>query len=802
MSKYTAEFTSINNIDYKIEITSKTGTANKTVILGESPFVVTASDNDSIYEPVKTTGATITILTRDLPTDVYSGSSLGTSVKVTSGSDVIWTGYLTPCAYSQGFDNPLEELELECVDGLSVLQEIPYSTPAQDIETFMTVVFNCLTKSKCFKYLYVNDTVQFSSNETINIMEKLRVSSQNFYEEKDYDAQPDDEVAWPCFDVLTEVMRYMGYTMTCHGQDVYVIDYDSVAKNRTRYFRYDISGSNIGSSTVVNLSHSHKIVGSSYAETGNQIELSEIFNKLVITDDFYKIDSVMKGIDDPKNLTNITHTYDTTLMQWVTSNSRFKESGVYTVYGETFFCTITKNNSGDLFFVVGKFFKNSMLTTYHYSHNNNTLLNESGFNPMQYTKLWDGKGAIYVGYYIAPIDSGKYNTWHNNTNGGREWAGQSQTTQLKRFAELTAIANIPNIKLSYYILCLNQDTNHIEHDKVRQYPFFKITKSIPTIFGGVDGYLMIVGEFCRHHEFNTPFPQGGKARRQHHRERKQSVYKNEGYFWAQLKWGDMYWKAEGSYNQQGSWVNTPAQFKIFYGDPAKDMNIDTYLDKWLPFYSNSHLWGVENNGYYIPVPSGQNLQGSIELTVYSNKDSKGKWARAGHSDRSNSYNGYKPNVVVFKSLDITVNYADGTLLDDSFDEDTCYCNEVTEFDNINEADDMDFKICTFDNKTPSYSTVDYLDSTGKSQYLDQTYNIATGMSLRQEEHYITKFISQYQEPRVQYNCNLKADIGFTPYSLIEYNQLSGKKFIIDSYTTDYRFNKTELLIVEKNKTYK
>ena len=38
-------------------------------------------------------------------------------------------------------------------------------------------------------------------------------------------------------------------------------------------------------------------------------------------------------------------------------------------------------------------------------------------------------------------------------------------------------------------------------------------------------------------------------------------------------------------------------------------------------------------------------------------------------------------------------------------------------------DEIKFKICTFDNKKPTYSSVDYL-SNGKSMYLSTTYNKA------------------------------------------------------------------------------
>lgn len=55
-------------------------------------------------------------------------------------------------------------------------------------------------------------------------------------------------------------------------------------------------------------------------------------------------------------------------------------------------------------------------------------------------------------------------------------------------------------------------------------------------------------------------------------------------------------------------------------------------------------------------------------------------------------------------------------------------------------DEIKFKVCTYDNKTPSYSTVDYLNGSS-SVYLDTTYNQATRMTLRQEEHFVVKNVS-------------------------------------------------------------
>jgi hypothetical protein len=43
-------------------------------------------------------------------------------------------------------------------------------------------------------------------------------------------------------------------------------------------------------------------------------------------------------------------------------------------------------------------------------------------------------------------------------------------------------------------------------------------------------------------------------------------------------------------------------------------------------------------------------------------------------------------------------------------------------------DEIKFKICTFDNKKPTYSSVDYLNN-GKSVYLTSTYNKALASEL-------------------------------------------------------------------------
>ena len=807
MSKYTSEFTSIENINYRVDIVTDKGSTTENFVLGGTPFITQMdSDGKTIYAPIKSSGATIEMLTSKMPFDLYSGRTKGVKVTLTDTTNnrVEWVGYVTPCAYDMGLDEEKEVIEIECVDGIAVLKDIPYRSANKEVDTFLNIVFKCLKRAGCYKNLYVTDNVQFTASGSDSIMSKLRVSEANFFDEKDSEAQPDDSVAWNCYDVLFEIMQYMGYSLTTDGEDVYILDYDALVKGRTKYFRYSLTGSSIGNPATVTLSSSQLIDGNSHAENGAKITLDEVYNQVTVIDEFYEIDSLVDGLDSSKNYINITASYDNELKNWFKNDSRFLESEVFTVKNkagvdESFFVTLTKADDGKIFFVVGKFYQHPMITTRHYDHNSNSLQNESNYNPMKYSSIWNGKGANVVGYFTKQIESNKYNIWRANIISN--WDGQSKETKLAQFGQLANIANIGSKKLVNYILCLNQDTNHIPHDKVRDYPYFKIKKSVPTIFGGDGGYIVIKGTVIRHYMYNAPFPMNGTVYR-HGDTKKTSIYANEGYFWAQLKWGNYYWKNEGDYKSMGDWVTTPAYFKIYYGDPTAEHRVDDWQDKDCAFYNNcGSLWGVDENGYYVPTPPDGNLNGEVELTVFANKDTKGKWARNNARDKKNSYSGYPPKVVLFKGLDITVGYSDDAMNEDAASADTYYCADNSTEDNVRQMEEIKFKICTFDNKTPSYSTVDYLDNAGKSQYLDNTYNLATRQLLRQEHHLVYKLVNQYTEPRAMLEFNLKRELNIKPYTVLTNKTISGRKYILQTISNDYRFGISKVELIEKTDNY-
>ena len=188
---YYSEFSDINGKAYRVEIVTDNSTLSRqSFTLGGSPFVTQMdSDGKHIYAPIKSTGATVTMVTRNINFNLYSGSIIGNSVKLLSGTNwntVEWTGYISPCMYDQGFGE-LEEIEIECIDGISALKNIPYRSVNNNrqVVKFSDLIHRILSSCKCYKTFYISDNVQLKDNATESIADIFRISENNFFDEKD-----------------------------------------------------------------------------------------------------------------------------------------------------------------------------------------------------------------------------------------------------------------------------------------------------------------------------------------------------------------------------------------------------------------------------------------------------------------------------------------------------------------------------------------------------------------------------------------------------------------------------------------
>lgn len=126
---YSGTFESVNNTRYRVDIKTG-GNQRQELTLSGSPFVTQMDQSDDIiYTPAKYQTATVGFITPDYNLDIYSPAAQGTKVElyeIGNSDTLMWTGYVTPNLYDQGFSKHIEEVQVECIDALSTLQYFKY----------------------------------------------------------------------------------------------------------------------------------------------------------------------------------------------------------------------------------------------------------------------------------------------------------------------------------------------------------------------------------------------------------------------------------------------------------------------------------------------------------------------------------------------------------------------------------------------------------------------------------------------------------------------------------------------------
>jgi len=310
---YTGQFKNINNTLYQIDIDVNNGITGSTeIVLASEPFKVDYNAGDTIYSPLKLSNATCSILSSSYIFDIYSSTAQGTklTLKNIDTNSVEWVGYVTPNIYTQGFENVIEQIDLEAIDGLSTLENYTYSTidlENKNIKSLENILIHLISKCNCYNHIYVNQNNSLlSSNDKTKIIDKLYIAEQNFFNDDATELIPATSMTNK--EVLTEMLQYLGYTLTASGDSIYILDYDYIKSGFTNYTVYSTLNNWVTYTTgVTTLNNIHSITTDSYKANGGTIELDTTYNQISIKTSVYQKESLLPDFFDDKVLTNIVY---------------------------------------------------------------------------------------------------------------------------------------------------------------------------------------------------------------------------------------------------------------------------------------------------------------------------------------------------------------------------------------------------------------------------------------------------------------------------------------------------------------
>lgn len=298
--RYYSEFKSIKEKAYRLEIHTTLSTHSEPITLSPEPFIVEC-ESSALYQPLKLSGATISLLTNSILSDLYTGENQGVQVRLYNQTDNVleWFGYLTPNLYSSDYISSFDSVELEAIDTLSSLENIKYSYIGDNgmFRSFADVLFSVLDKAdpkKVLSKVFIQKTNRMSKDSLLCLLNESYIHERNFFDE-------DNEPA-TCRDVIESLVQYYGMTAIQWRGDYYLIDYDFINRGFFEFFSYnriDCTYSDIAlTSEIRNVSE----IG--VAESSGSISLGDVYNKVSVVASMNVISSICPELFDESDLVN------------------------------------------------------------------------------------------------------------------------------------------------------------------------------------------------------------------------------------------------------------------------------------------------------------------------------------------------------------------------------------------------------------------------------------------------------------------------------------------------------------------
>lgn len=797
---YYADFKDVNDNNIHIEIYKNTvdNVENKELTLSAEPLYITY-ESDNIFQPTKLSSASINVLTNEVLFDLYTSKTNEITCKIFKNNILLWFGYLSPNLYSSDYTDETNTLTLEFIDTLSQLEYLKYKTidttnNKVSISSFKDIIFSILNKidiDKTIKQIYVSNSIQvFDNNDILN---NIFNQERNFFDEEN-----EPETAKK---VIQEIAKYLSMTVMQWGDSIYFLDYISIGNKNSNFVKYDLTSSEV---EVVKLDINTINVNEYIYESECTISLNDTYNKITLVANNNAVKTLLP--DAIKNEEDIVN-------QNVDPNKYYN----------------TTENINDE--------EHTLLTGYFKSKNNWEYQKPNYLKTVDSTDIkWvfvdeinnDTINLISSGVYWQKVESYKNNDGEPSSINWKTYLTFLDTgTMLNLFTPYLRLKNkeINIFKGGYFIVNLKFKLSRFKyaHDVLKtsdeQYSYTKFGAGFKNTL--IPCRLAIGNEYYYNGEQWVTY-------KDYKLKIERSYYNNVR---GPVTWEDAIWyRHYDDYGYQR--FTTESVWNALPSSTKKDKG--GYPDRNKMYY---YVDGRDENEHEIKIFTTEEYYNECTLKdmfYLVHKNSEGEKVFDEDKTLTNTVS-YKMNLVdsedgvaiklppqvlvgelifdiekpnqlatypmwvsnggcypcnAFHFSDMVLKYATEDTVQDifnmeEFEADIKYTNTINE-DYVNEFDDIELYVNTYNKQAGSFSYVITKNNNGYFDYIYTTYNTNTQESLKQEEHIIKKYYNYYSTPKFIYENKLKLD-NITPYSLFYENTLS-RNFILNRYEIDVQNN--------------
>lgn len=688
---YTIPFESSKGVPYVIEIEKEDYTGESIELEpDDTPFLVTPSEEEFLYSPLRTSSATINIVGSDYLQSLYSTDYRQYRVTLLQGEKVCWCGFVKPELYTQEYADEIFTLSIECVSCFAVLENIDFTVEEKSSTSIWDLIKKIVNETRTrYNYLMIPHVYGLTSTQYslwVNPFPTLIVADQNWYDE--------DDESMTCQEVLIEILKILGWTGTDWAGCLALVDYDN---GEGQYYEYAITDGSLSDNYTQKDISIHLLQDIGYDRDNHTLDIIGGYNKVKLVCSNYNISELIPEMD----YNNDTEVFeipddiviDINLLQKYTTHKMFLVSDKWELI--------------------------------HYDQNGKLIEDINAYK---------GQCNVLTGAILAKVCG------YNST---RPAEGQPFEDEISDYSYDEVIQMRKTNDLSYTSVFTGTE------------PIIKIKSSYAQY---QDGAFCVSGELRPIFRQDMAYDPNGYN----------SDSRETQYISCSLQVGDKY------YNPTQGWISEKTIFRIYTSLPSSYNEYTSIANtkKLSMPYSGA-------SGRVITIPE-DGISGNLEFIIYGHN---------GDTLMQQPYGWYLK--------DLALGFFKENINNKSNDEsDRTYENEVNK-EYINEAEEIDLKLSTYNDDGACYSKIiinDYPDS----RYLtDGLYCSHVEGYVRLENMLINRIINQYQRTRIKLSQQVCYSADIYPYDIITDESQSEKKFVYIGGEIDYQQDTMNIIMIEK-----
>lgn len=294
----------------------------------DDPVEITSQVNDT-FDHLLCYQASVRLLCRNYVPGFFCNSCREAVVNIYRGDDCLFAGYIEPRAFSQGYNEDMDEVDLTCIDSLSALQYSNYrnigalgvtyaAIKAQATQrTFFDILkeiandatdgLDILGSGAVRVFYDGSKAIDATSGHRYTIFSDISINELLFLGDEEDDV-------WTQEDVLTEILKYLGLHIVQDGLVFYIFSWKTLRDSGGSIKFANLLTGVVGYAKREGFAN---ITTDMVSDCDTKIDVSPTYNQLLLTDNVTEMENLVENPLDSNSLTHAFGNYQKYMTEYI-----------------------------------------------------------------------------------------------------------------------------------------------------------------------------------------------------------------------------------------------------------------------------------------------------------------------------------------------------------------------------------------------------------------------------------------------------------------------------------------------------